>query len=360
MSNGNTPQLTPAELAPVVVRAIQEKLPLIISGPPGAGKTALIKTAADDAGADLMITHAVTASPVDAKGMPSISADRQSAEFLPFGDIKRAMEQPADVPLVWFLDDFGQATEAVQASFMQLILGRRINGHAISEAVTFMVATNRREDKAGVRSILEPVKSRFVSIVEMVPDMGWWIRWAAANLPATEHTEQILAFLQWRPESFFDHSPTSDLVNSPAPRTWKHCSDVLEAFGPICEPATLKSLVAGAIGPEHGGYFFAFKNLAATLPNPDDVIDNPDLLDIAGSEMPSLYATITAVGMRANAGNFDGIAKLADRLTAADRGEFAALLVDQALQRDEGIAHVPSYHTMMAGKVGDVINGGVK
>ena len=38
MSNGNTPQLTPAELAPVVVRAIQEKLPLIISGPPGAGK----------------------------------------------------------------------------------------------------------------------------------------------------------------------------------------------------------------------------------------------------------------------------------------------------------------------------------
>ena len=68
-----------------------------------------------------------------------------------------------------FLDDLGQAPMSVQAAAMQLILARRINGFKISDKVIFMAATNRREDKAGVTGILEPVKSRFAWIVELVP-----------------------------------------------------------------------------------------------------------------------------------------------------------------------------------------------
>jgi len=50
---------------------------------------------------------------------------------------------------------------------MQLILGRCINGHKVSDHVTFLAATNKKSDRAGVSGILEPVNSRFAAIVEL-------------------------------------------------------------------------------------------------------------------------------------------------------------------------------------------------
>ncbi len=66
-----------------------------------------------------------------------------------------------------FIDDLGQATPAVQAAAMQLILARTLNGHRVSDHVVFIAATNRRTDRAGVSGILEPVKSRFATLVEL-------------------------------------------------------------------------------------------------------------------------------------------------------------------------------------------------
>ncbi len=43
---------------------------------------------------------------------------------------------------VCLLDDLGQAPPAVQAAAMQLLLARRVNGHAVSDHVTFLAATN--------------------------------------------------------------------------------------------------------------------------------------------------------------------------------------------------------------------------
>ena len=83
------------------------------------------------------------------------------AEFLPFGDLRALIQ--ADKDTVFFLDDLGQAPPTVQAAAMQLILARRINGHHVSDSVTFIAATNRKQDKAGVSGILEPVKSRFAT-----------------------------------------------------------------------------------------------------------------------------------------------------------------------------------------------------
>lgn len=45
-----------------------------------------------------------------------------------------------------FIDDLGQATPAVQAAAMQLILALTLNGHRVSDQVVFVAATNRRTD----------------------------------------------------------------------------------------------------------------------------------------------------------------------------------------------------------------------
>ena len=57
------------------------------------------------------------------------------AYFLPYGELHEILH--AQEETIFFLDDLGQATPAVQAACMQLILARRINGHIVSDKVTF-------------------------------------------------------------------------------------------------------------------------------------------------------------------------------------------------------------------------------
>lgn len=49
---------------------IANKLPALIVGSPGIGKSDIIETACTDAGAELIISHPVTSDPTDYKGLP--------------------------------------------------------------------------------------------------------------------------------------------------------------------------------------------------------------------------------------------------------------------------------------------------
>src|SRR5690606_26802195 len=143
----------------------------------------------------------------DVKGLPWIVDG--SAHFLPFGELDRALH--ADKLTVWFLDDLGQASPAVQASYMQLLLARRVNGHVLSDHVTFIAATNRRTDRAGVSGILEPVKSRFTTIVELGAHLDDWCQWAISRDIAPE----LISFIRFQPDLLCKFQASADLTNCP-------------------------------------------------------------------------------------------------------------------------------------------------
>src|SRR5580765_2856955 len=106
-------------------KAIAGRKPILISGAPGVGKSDVVDQSAQLAGADMILSHPAVSDPTDAKGLPWVVDG--AATFLPFGELHRAIN--ATRPTVWFLDDLGQAMPAVQSSFMQLLLARRVNGH---------------------------------------------------------------------------------------------------------------------------------------------------------------------------------------------------------------------------------------
>ena len=336
-------------------RAIQKRRNILVAGAAGIGKTELILQAVEAEGADVLISHAVTANPIDAKGMPTISKCRTFADFVPFADLRRAMDQDPTKTLVWFLDDFGQAPESVQASFMQLILGRKINGHKIPDSVCFFVATNRKQDRAGVRAILEPVKSRFVTLVELEPDVESWSDWALAKLPDSIHTATLVAFLRFSPDQFFIHAPTADLTNSASPRTWKHASDVLEDFSDL-GATVLDEMLIGAVGADAFNFFDAFRKIQSELPTIDSILDDPNSFDLSNVKPSVLWAIITALGMRANAGNFAAVGRFAERLVEG-HGEFAAMLVRDVIKRDPTIQNTPAFTSIITGDLGDLVAG---
>lgn len=337
--------MRPSDLSVFLSRAIEARKPVLVTGAPGIGKSDIVAQAAHDAGADLILSHPAVSDPTDSKGLPWVVDGH--ATFLPFGELRQALT--AEKPTVWFLDDLGQASPAVQASFMQLLLARRCNGHALSDHVTFVAATNRRTDRAAVSGILEPVKSRFASIVELTVDVDDWCRWAIdANVPP-----EIIAFLRFRPQLLCSFQATADLTNSPVPRTWSHVADILRMNLPA---AIQHEAIVGAIGEGAATEFSAFLRMYRELPNIDQILIDPDSVAIP-AQPATLYAVASAVAYRTTEQNFGRVAQFIERLQRDGHGEFGVLLLHDAMQRTPAVTQTQAFVKLATGELASLVSG---
>jgi len=277
--------------------------------------------------------HPVVSDPTDFKGLPALVDG--IARFLPFSDLQVMID--AVKPLIVFLDDLGQASPAVQAAVMQLILGRRINGHLISDHVIFVAATNRHQDMAAVGGILEPVKSRFNSIVELVVDVPSWLEWAEdAGL-----NKYVRAFIARRTGLLHDFTPSQDMVNTPSPRTVANAAAILDAD---FDPSIRRSLLAGAVGQGWADEFMAFYDMVDRMIDPNVVIQAPKDVDVP-KDHDVLYVLCLALADRATDKNFNNIMEVAGRM---EEREFQKLLVSTATKRDEDLKNTTGYITWAA------------
>jgi len=337
----------PKQLRSILSRTIEAHLPVLITGAPGVGKSDLVAQAAREAGAEVILSHPAVSDPTDAKGLPWPNKDGESATFLPFGELARALD--AKQATVWFLDDLGQATPAVQASFMQLLLARRVNGHALPDCVTFVAATNRRTDRAGVSGILEPVKSRFATIVNLEPNLDDWCEWAYQNSVSPE----VIAFLRFRTELLSKFEPSADMQNSPCPRTWANVAKLVKLK---LSPETELAAYAGAVGEGAASEFVAFLRIYRNLPNPDAVLMNPDQSPIP-KELNALYALVVALASRATEENFWAIARYGTRLMENEQGEFGSLLILDSCKKDQRLVSTPEFTKLATTELGQLMLG---
>jgi hypothetical protein len=309
--------------------AITHQYPLLIKGAPGVGKTSIVQQACLFTNTELIVSHPVVSDPTDYKGLPFPVAGKEKATFLPFGDLLKLIE--AKQPTVFFLDDLGQASASVQAACMQLLLARRINGHKVSEQVTFLAATNRRQDKAAVQGILEPVKSRFASIIELEVNVDDWVDWALDNELPTE----LIAFIRFRPNLLHDFKPTADIINTPNPRTVAYVGQMLKAG---LDSNLNYELIAGAAGEGFAAEFLGFLKMYKDLPDIDTLIANPTTTAVP-NEPSMLFAISGALSNKANKKNFSAILQYSDRLPA----EFQVLLMKDAVKKSKALTNTAEF-----------------
>ncbi|MDA3813156.1 MAG: ATP-binding protein [Candidatus Cloacimonetes bacterium] len=309
--------------------AIRNKYPLLIKGAPGTGKSDLVQQACLETDTELIVSHPVVSDPTDFKGLPFPNKEGTAAKFLPFGDLLRLIK--ADRPMMMFLDDLGQASASVQAAAMQLLLARRINGHKVSDQVIFLAATNRRQDRAAVQGILEPVKSRFASILELEVNVDDWVDWAIENNMPVE----LIAFIRFRPNLLHDFKPTADIINTPNPRTVANVGKMMNAGLP---KDTEYEMISGAAGEGFAAEFLGFLKVYRDLPDIEKLIANPEKADVP-TEPSTLFAVCGALSDKANKKNFGNIIKFTDRLP----GEFQVLLIKDAIKRNKALANTTEF-----------------
>ena len=341
--------LTPSQLKLFLAQSIAARLPVLITGAPGIAKSEVVAQACVLAGAGHIITNPAVEDPTVVQGFPWPQAESETATFLPFGALARALK--ATTLTVWNVEDLGQASPAMQAAYMQLFLARRVNGHVLPDCIVFIATTNRRTDKAGVSGLLEPIKSRFAAIVELEPDLDDWCTWALSN----GVDAMSVAFLRFRPELLSDFQPSADLTQSPSPRTWYNASRL---FALDLPENILREALIGCVGESAACERLGFEKLYKSLPSIDAIMIDPDSALIP-SEPAALYATATALAARANVSTFANIARYCERLHTALHGEFAALILRDCIRRDPAICQTPAFVSLVSSPLGSLISGQV-
>lgn len=340
-----TVNLKASQATEFLARYIEARIPVMLTGAPGVGKSSIVETAAKAAGYDLILSHPVVSDPTDAKGLPWPSKDGESASFLPFGDLAQALK--ATTPTVWFLDDLGQASPAVQASFMQLLLARQVNGHKLPDCVTFIAATNRRTDRAGVSGILTPVLSRFGAIIGIEANVDDWTVWALdAGMPA-----ELVSFMRFRRELLHDFNPqkANDMENFPCPRTWEYVGHAMK----MGLPNDLEfAAFAGAVGEGAAIELRGFLSmLRSNLPSIDGILLDPENAKIP-TRPDMLWAVTTALAKKATTLNCGRVFRYAERMFENGSSEFAVLMLKDVTRLEPMTMATPEWAKLCVSPLG--------
>jgi MoxR-like ATPase len=250
--------LNPQELEGLLLSLPAERTPFIW-GPPGIGKSAIVRSAGDALGLPCVTLLGTQIAPEDLIGVPRIRALESGAAATEFCPPRAILRQE---PYLLFIDELNSAIADVQKAFYSLILDRRLGDYELPGGSRVIGAGNRIEDRALVRPMATALSNRMIHVtLEATADA--WLGWAAK----TGVHPLVLAFIRARPDRLVEPPPTDATPAYPTPRAWHMLSDAIKTVRTSLWPA----LAAGSVGDRAGAEFSAFAKRALDAPTLDDL-----------------------------------------------------------------------------------------
>lgn len=235
--------ITPKELSELLLNVALVR-PVFIWGPPGIGKSSLVRQFSSEIGLPCVSLLGSQLAPEDIIGVPQIVEGK--SQFCPPSMIAR------DEPYCLFLDELNGCSNEVQKAFYSLILEKRVGEYIMPEGSIVIGAGNRAEDSAIVKPMSSALINRMFHIELRVSHRDW-LEWANNN----NIHPWIIEYIQNRPDHLF-HKPPKHEEPFSSPRSWHILSDALKAHPDNISDDKLDTLAFGCLTPIHAGQFKAF------------------------------------------------------------------------------------------------------
>lgn len=307
-----------SEYRTLLEKAFRERLRTLGVGAPGVGKTQAAMEAAAALGADFIGLCSALEDPSSIRGYPSRGENGEATHCL-FDGIAKAFKAKKETVL--FFDDLGMASESTMRAIVRLIQFGEIDNRKLPEHVVIGAATNDIGHGAGVYGMIEPLKSRFHTIVNVETDVDDVVAFGLAhNWPP-----DLLAYLRNQPQALNDWKPTKSMkLDGACPRGWDYCAQWINKG--IEDP----EIIAGCVGAGRATQYLAFRAMIAELPDVDQCLMTPESAPVP--ENPSArYLVTMALAAKMTHQNFGQARKYLMRLPAM----FQALGIRDALKGEE-------------------------
>jgi len=289
--------------------AITARVPVLLWGAPGTGKTSVVKSIAESNSLHLETVLASVREPADFSGLPVIR-DNGTVHFAPPMWAHNLCESKQHGLL--FFDELSTAPPAVQGALLRVVLDRVVGDLALPQTVSIVAAANPPEIASGGWDLSAPLANRFLHL-DWTSD-GKVVAQGFAHGFRTPRLENDLvdaarlafqrdrwsnlvsAYLHIRPEKHLE-LPT-DSVNSgrawASPRSWEMLITLLShASARQASSGTIGRLVVGSLGSGSGIEFLTWAD-SMDLPDPEVLLDSADTCTFP-TRHDQLYATLLGI-----------------------------------------------------------------
>ncbi|MEI2715196.1 MAG: hypothetical protein V9G04_18365 [Nocardioides sp.] len=285
---------------------ISARIPALIWGDPGQGKTAVIESVQDKGWhvETLIVSHY---EPSDFAGLPLL--DGPAVTLAPPAWAKRLAEHEG--PSIAFFDEFSTASPALQAAALRPLTHYEVGALQLPDTVSMVAAANPADVAAAGWELAAPTASRFIHLQWGMPlevfaesvVTGDWPELPVYSAPEDLHSHISMArscmvgFLSAR-QSQLSAIPTSATDRGkafPTPRMWEYAAILLGWAEAVGAPKTVQRLlVSGAVGEAVAHEFLAWI-AAQELPNPEDVLEFADSFEFGGLRADRVYVVLQSV-----------------------------------------------------------------
>jgi len=257
------PEVGPSELNDMLELLDKLKDPpgLMIYGPPGIGKTTIVKEFAKKMNYELRVKHLSRMDATDWSGIPKIDANQEYTEFLPISLFKKSEKK-----IVIFFDELNTALPQVLNAALDVLLEKKSdasNSELPKNTIIVAAGNLGKEDGTYVEEFSSAVKTRLIQ-VKLNNTGEEWMEWARKN----NIHKDILKFMEEKNCKYLlDLSGfTENLDQIATPRGWERVSDFIkQLFGDNSislektrECELLKILMTGTIGKKVTDIFWEF------------------------------------------------------------------------------------------------------